>query len=103
MDDVRRLVRPAPARHRRQVRAVGLGQDPLSRHVSRRFAQLLGTRIGDVAGEREVVATLERHLQEPRRRETVEDDRSVEPCECSRGLRIGVSVVDDDRLAELPG
>ena len=33
----------------------------------------------------------------------MEDDRSVEACQRSRGLRIGVSVVDDDRLAELAG
>ena len=43
-----------------------------------RLAQLGGLRVGDVAGERDVVAALERGRSRPRRREAVQDDRAVE-------------------------
>ena len=41
-------------------------------------AQLVGLRVRDVAGERDVVAALERRRQRRRRREAVQDDRAVE-------------------------
>ena len=48
------------------------------RDGARGLAQLLGLRVGDVAGEREVVAALERDRQELGRREAVQDDGARE-------------------------
>ena len=60
--DVRRLVRPAAAGLRRQVRAVRLDEDPLVRDLRRGGAQIGGLRVRDVAGERDVVAAFEHRL-----------------------------------------
>ena len=64
--DVGRLIRPAPARHGRQVRAVSLSQDAFRGDAFRGLAQLLCAGVGDVAGERDVVVALERDVEEPR-------------------------------------
>ena len=47
-------------RLRREVRAVGLGQDPVGGNLRGGLAQLRRLRVGDVAGEGEVPAALER-------------------------------------------
>src|SRR5919198_2237842 len=101
VDDVRRLVLTAPHRLRREVRAVGLGQDPVGGHGGRRGAELLGFRIRDVAGERDVVAALERSREESGRREAVENDDAVERGQRTRRFLVCGSRVDDHGLSEL--
>ena len=71
--DVRGLVTCAANGLRGEVRAVGLGEEPVGRDATRRLAQLGRLRIGDVAGERDVPAALERRLEQRRRGEAVED------------------------------
>ena len=60
-------------------------------------------RVGDVAGERDVPAALERRLEQRGRREAVEDDGAVEARERGERVLVGVAGVDHDRLAELGG
>ena len=98
MDDVRRLVRPAAHGLRGEVGRVRLGEDPLRRDLGRRLAQVGRLRIRDVAGERDVVVALERHLQELGAGEAVEDDGAAEVGQCGGRLDLGGSRVDDDRL-----
>ena len=57
--DVRRLVAAAAHRLGSEIRAVGLGQQPVGGHPPRRGAQLVRVLVGDVAGERDVPAVLE--------------------------------------------
>ena len=66
VDDVRGLVRPAADGLRREVGRVGLGEDPVGRNLRRRVAELGRLRVGDVAGERDVPAALERGRQQAR-------------------------------------
>ena len=99
--DEGRLV-AAPAHGlRSEVRAVGLGQQPVARDAAGGLAQLGGLRIGDVPGERHVPAALERRLEECRRGEAVQDHRPVEAGERLDGVVVGGTGVDHDRLAEL--
>ena len=60
VDDVRRLVRPAADRLRREVRAVGLGEQAVRRDAAAAARERDCLRVRDVAGERDVVAALER-------------------------------------------
>ena len=53
---IRRLVPLAAHRHRGQVRAVGLDQQPVQRHLRRHVAQVLGVLVRQHAGERDVQA-----------------------------------------------
>ena len=99
VDDVGGLARPAAARLGREVRAVGLGEDAVGRHLRRRLAQLRRLRVGDVAGERDVPAPLEREREQRRRREAVEDHGAREAGEDGRGVRVGGARVDHDGLA----
>ena len=99
--DVGRLVRTPSARHRREVRAVRLGEDPVGRHLGRRDAQLRRVPVRHVPREGDVVAALERRLEQARRREAVEDDVAVEAREHGERLRVGGPRVDHGRLAEL--
>ena len=68
--------------------------------ASRSSARL---RIRDVPGERDVVAALERRLQQVGLREAVEDDRPAERRERGRRLGARLAAVDHDRQAELLG
>ena len=88
---------------RREIGTVGLDQDAIGGYRSRGVAKVGGLRVGDVPSERHVVPPLERHRQEPGRREAVEDHRSCERLECSRGIGISLAVVDDDGEIELVG
>ena len=74
VDDVCRLVPLTAHRLRREVGAVGLGEDSLRRHLRCGEAKVDGLRIGRVAGEGDVPAALERGREHVRRREAVEDD-----------------------------
>ena len=58
-------------------------------------------RVGDVAGERDVPAALERRLEQRGRREAVEDDGAVGAEQSRERVLVGVAGVDHDRLAEL--
>ena len=99
VDDVRGLVRPAAQRLRREVRAVGLGEDPVGGDRAA-LAQLGGLRVSDVAGERDVVAALERGREQHRRREAMQDDGAAACRASARGrVLVGRAGVDDDRLA----
>ena len=77
VDDVCRLVRPAAHRLRREVRRVGLGEDPVGRDLGRGEAEVDRLREARVAGERDVPAALERGRQQVRRGEAVKDDRAA--------------------------
>ncbi len=66
MDDESRLVALAAMRHRRQVRRVGLDQDPVERHRSGDGAQLLGLLEGDDPGERQIEAEIDGDFSELR-------------------------------------
>ena len=101
--DERGLVALAAHRLRREVRRVGLGEDPVGGNLRRGEAQVDGFREGRVAGERDVPAALERSREQRRRREAVEDDAAVEAVE--RGERVGVggARVDHDGLRRLDG
>ena len=59
MDDVRWLVHAPTHRLGREVWTVGLGEDTVGRDGGGRSSQLDRLRIGDVAGERDVVPPLE--------------------------------------------
>src|SRR5215216_714075 len=101
VDDVRGLVRAPATRLRREVRAIGLGEDPILRHGARGLPQLFRLRIGDVAGEGHVVPPLERRMQQSRRREAVQDDGAVEVPQRPCDVRVGGAAVDHDGLPEL--
>ena len=73
----------------------------VGRDAARGLPQLFGLRVRDVAGERDVIAALERDRQQRRAREAVQNDRAVEAFESGGGLLVGVARVDDDRLAEV--
>ena len=71
------LVALAPHRLRREVGAVGLREQPVGGDAARGLAQVVGVLVGDVAGERDVPASLERGVEQARRGEAVEDDGAV--------------------------
>ena len=73
---VGRLVPCAAHRLRRKVWAVGLDEDPVRRNSAGGLAQRDRVRKRHVAGERDVVATLDCGHDKPGRRETVEDHRA---------------------------
>ena len=97
VEDVRRLV--ALAAHAAAARGTGC---PSRRGSCRpgtrrgRLAKLSRLRVRDVAGERDVVAALERRLEQAGRREAVEDDGAGERGQRGRGVGLGVTGVDDD-------
>ncbi len=62
--DVRGLVRAAAHRLRREVGAVGLGEDPVGGHLRRGEPQVDRLRERRVAGERDVPAALEGRLEQ---------------------------------------
>ncbi len=62
MGDIGRLVGPPAQRLGRQIRRVGLNQQPVERHLARDGAQGLGVLEGDNAGEGDGAAK-----REPRR------------------------------------
>ena len=101
VDDVRGLVRLAPARLGREVRAVGLGEKPIGGDARGALAQIGRLRVGDVAGERDVVAAFERGVEQRRRREAMQDDGAGESGERVESRPVGRPGVDDDGLAEL--
>ena len=68
-------------------------------HRRRGFAELGRLRVRDVAGERDVVAPLDRDVEQPRRREAMEDHGAREAGQGGRRVRIGVARVDHDRQA----
>ena len=103
MNDVCGLIRPAAPRLRREVGAVGLGEQPLAWNGARGLTQLLGLREGDVAGEGEVIAALDCDRQELGRREAVQDDGARKRLQRGGRLLGSRACVDDDRLAELCG
>ena len=72
---VGRLVALAAHRLRREIRAVGLGEQALRRYAPCGGAQVVGVLVGDVAGERDVPAAFERGVEQRRRGEAVEDHR----------------------------
>ena len=78
VDDVHRLVRPPAHGLRGEVRAVRLREDPVRGDPRGRVAERLRLRVGDVPRERDVVAALERGLQQVGLGEAVQDDRPVE-------------------------
>src|SRR5437588_8329134 len=86
MDDVRGLVPRAAHGVGSQVRGVGLGQDPLGRDAGGSLAELVGPRVRDVAGERDVVVAFERDRQELRAGEAVQDDSAAEAGQCGGRL-----------------
>ena len=51
---------------RREVRAVGLGEKPIGGDARGALAQIGRLRVGDVAGERDVVAAFERGVEQRR-------------------------------------
>jgi hypothetical protein len=74
VDDVLRLVLLAPQRLGRQERGVGLDQQPVVRHPRGGRPQVVGLRIGDVAGEGDPVAALQALVEAVGHREAVHDD-----------------------------
>ena len=100
--DVRRLVALAAHRLRREIRAVGLGEQPVGRDAASRVAQVVGVLVGDVAGERHVPAVLERRRRAAAA--TRSSGGSTGPScaseACARVV-VGRARVDDDRLAGL--
>src|SRR5581483_1603156 len=82
---------------------VRLREDSIARHARRSRAQLAGVGVRDVAGERNVVAALERDGKQVRGREAVEDDSTVETRKRCRRLVVCLPRVHDDRLPEAPG
>ena len=64
VEDVRRLVAPAAHGLGGEVRAVRLGEDPVGGHDRSRLAKVGRLRIGDVAGEGNVVPALEGGLEQ---------------------------------------
>src|SRR5688572_21741051 len=103
--DVRRLIPFAAIRHRRQVRAVGLDQDPVARDDPRRLAQAVRFREADDTGERQVEAGVERP---PRHRgiarEAVEHAANATALlEDRKGVVGRLAGMDDHRSVELAG
>ena len=97
MDDVGRLVRLPSDRLRREVGAVRLREEPLGRNGTRRDTQVVRVLVGDVAGERDVPALLDRLVEKRDRREAVQHDRPVEPLpEDGDGVLVRRAVVDHD-------
>ncbi len=72
---VRGLVRAPANRLGRKVGAVGLGQQPIRRHLGGSAAKIVRLRICHVACEGNVVAAFERRRQQGGRGEAMEDDR----------------------------
>ena len=101
--DERGLVALAAHRLRREVGAVGLGEDAVGRHLRRGEAQVDRLRERRVAGERDVPAALERRLEQVRRGEAVQHDRAGEVGERSERVGVGRARVDDGGLAGLGG
>src|SRR5215211_6620240 len=105
--DRRRAPRRAPRAHRpalrrgREVRAVGLDEQAVAGDLASDLAELLRARVGDVAGERNVVAAVERDRQELGRGEAVQDDGALEAFERLRRLVRGRARMNDDGFAEL--
>jgi hypothetical protein len=88
---------------RREIGRVGLGEDPIRGDPARRGAELRRLGEGDVAGERDIPAALERRRQQARRAEAVEDDGAGEAAQGGERVLVRGARVDDDRLAELAG
>ena len=101
VDDVARLVRPAPNGLRGEIRTVGLDEDPIERNDGRRLPQRGRLRVRGVTCERNVVATLRGERRDLGRREAVQDDRAGKRLERSRSLLVGLTVVDHDGELEL--
>src|SRR5205807_1830716 len=84
-----------------KIRRVRFGKYSLGRDSCGGRAKLVRLRVGDVAGERHVVATLEGDGQEPGFREAVQDHRPVESLQDPRSLVARCARVDDHRFVEL--
>ena len=87
VDDVGRLVALASDGLRREVRAVGLGEQPVGGDLAGGGSQVVGVLVGDVPGERDVPAAFERDLEQVRRGEAVENDRPVVGAQGARACR----------------
>ena len=103
MHHVGGLVPRAAHRLGREVRAIGLDEDPVRRNRAGGLAQGDRIRKRHVAGERDVVATLDCGHDKAGRREAVEDHRAGERSESSGRLVVRFAIVDDDGEAELVG
>src|SRR5439155_26649556 len=77
--------------------------EALRRDLGRREAEVDGLREGDVAGERDVPAAVERGREHVRRREAVEYDRGRVVGEPGERVVVGRARVDHYGLAELGG
>src|SRR6185437_5062787 len=88
---------------RREVRAVGLGEQALGRNETRRRPKLRSLWIRYVACEGDVPAAFERRFEERRRGEAVEDDLPGKRREQREGVLVGGPGVDDGGLSELLG
>ena len=103
VDHVRRLVAVLADLLRRQVRGVGLDEQPVERDALGGLRQVLRLRVRDVAGERDPPAVVEALVEPVGHREAVQHD--LEPVRVlgQRGDRVvlGRARVDDERLPEL--
>ena len=100
---VGRLVGLAAHGLRREIRRVGLDQQPLRGHPKRRHPQGLRLRIGDVARERDPPVRMREALLDPvGHREAVQDHAQAAGVglEQSQRVVLGRSGVDHQRLAD---
>ena len=91
------LVPLAAQRLRGEIRAVRLGEDPVGGNGRRSLAELGRLRVRDVPRERDVVAALDADVEEPGRREAVEDHCAWEPGESVGRVGVRIARVDHDR------
>ena len=76
--DIGRLVALAAERHRREVRRVGLHQQPIRWKIAGDLPQFSGFREGQDAGEADIAAHRDRRLgQRPRRAEAVQQEAEL--------------------------
>ena len=101
--DVGRLVPLAAQRLRREVRAVGLGEDPVDGNGRCRLAELGRLRVGDVARRTRRSSRARAPTRAaPARRSSGGSTVPGEAGERGRRVGVGVARVDHDRQAELP-
>src|ERR1043165_6572743 len=104
LDDAGRLIASPTKRHRRQIRAIGLDQQPLQRNAARDRAQILRLLKGHVARKRDHKAKLKQALGHlPRAAEAMHAPalRRTAPLRAQDidGILIGLARMDDDGKA----